>query len=520
MLCSILYFLELPIFDYWDVLNASASLEGKGFREHLDFYWAPFVDQRMVFPKLLIERLFSWTGNNHYGLEIAFGFLCQGLCVAICYAFGPPSEQVRERRIRLGVTLLLLFWPYLSFRFQHHWYSTQYSLAITPGLLSIYLVHRSSNWWSTAFAFLCVVVSALSHGTGLLLAFTWAGITPFYRRWTPRQRMFFTLGNALLVVLVLSLKPAQSMSQIPPLAESLSHPDRLLLFFIRCFGPKIHDGLPGVLLFTVFVAALFRLKRSSKLWQASHFPWLVIGLWSVAVAAGSAFARASLWSTPSHVYYSFFVLFNLTTFHFAWSAGFISLPKTRKGYLLGLPILVYLLALYGTGVEKGLRHARVQKRKMQRLKRSLNYATLTQASDLDLIFPHPRIRSEILPNLYQRALLPDFIKFEQLTIVTELKATLSVHGNELRVKLPRPLKKSEVIQLQSDSKTVPTVHWQVNESWSGDRWAPLVKFRQGELWFRPSARFATEQDSFKITGMSTENPMKSVRVYIWSYPER
>lgn len=521
VIAAYLYFLELPIFDYWDVIYGSAQLENKGFSEHLAFYWAPFVDQKMVFPKLLIERLFHWTGNTHLALEILIGLLCQAFIAALGWKLGPPSESIHESRIRLGVILGLFFWPYLAFRFQHHWYSTQYSLAIAPGLLGIYLLRKYPGRWSAlAGAFCLGCIGALSHGTGLFLLAAWLFVMPFQTQWTRLQRGLFCLGNVVLIGVVLATKPSQDVSQLPPLFDSLKNPGQFALFFFRCFGPRIHKGIPGIVLFLLSMLSIGKLIRGGQFFRSELSALQTLTLWCCAVAAGSSLARASLGAYPSHVYYAFFVLFAFVTFQWVVHTRLIEFQGSIARRGLSASILIYLLVVYGTGVEKGLRHVRVQRKKMNQLKRALSFGALTEAEDLALIFPHPRIRSQTLPLLYEKGYLPKGVNFEPLHKTRELGIYSAKNGDSVLIEWGRALKEHEVILIEIEPMLTPTVFWRDGADWRGDRWAPLVKFRGRRLWIRPSTRFAPDQQALKLGVSGAKTKSTTLNASLWARPSR
>lgn len=521
VVAAYLYFLELPIFDYWDVLYGSAQLEKKGFSEHLAFYWAPFVDQKMVFPKLLIERLFHWTGNKHLPLEILIGLICQAFIAALGWKLCPPSESVNESRIRLGVILALFFWPYLAFRFQHHWYSTQYSLAILPGLLGIYLLGKyPGRWPALAGAFCLGCIGALSHGTGLFLLAAWLVTMPFRRKWMRLQRALFCLGNLALIAVVLATKPSQDLSQLPALFDSLKSPGQFALFFFRCFGPRIHKGIPGFVLFLLSLLSVGKLIRAGQFFRPDLTALQTLTLWCCAVAGGSSLARASLGAYPSHVYYSFFVLFAFVTFQWVLQARLIEFKASMARRGISASILIYLLVVYGTGVEKGLRHVRVQRKKMDQLNRALSFGALTEAEDLALIFPHPRIRSQTLPFLYKRGYLPKAVNFEPVHKTRELGLYSVNEGDSVLIEWGRALKEDELILIEMEPSLTATVFWREGNEWRGDRWAPLVKVRGGRLWIRPSTRFAPDQHALKLSVSGAKTKSTKLSASLWTRPSQ
>ena len=86
--------------------------------------WKPFVDQRMVFPKLSIVALARWTGNRQGVLELIGGLAAQAVVALLLFRLVRDlARGDDDRRDAQAWIVLLLFWPLLLFRFQNPWYS-------------------------------------------------------------------------------------------------------------------------------------------------------------------------------------------------------------------------------------------------------------------------------------------------------------------------------------------------------------------------------------------------------------
>jgi hypothetical protein len=515
------YFLALPVYDYWDVLAGSYQFLNASFSEHISFYWAPFVDQKMVFPKMMIDRLAQWTGNRHYGLEIVFGLVSQLFVVVVLWGLGRETDQWERNRARLGVGLALLFWPYLAFRFQHHWYSTQYSWVLWPALAALGLFFKRPGSWATALlTVLLVGVSSLSHGTGLFLAIALLPAICFSSGWSRTQRWTMGLSLAAFVVMVLSEMPPKDASATPGLLASLDRPLFLLKYFLACFGPQIHRPFVGSILLGLAALGLWRLWQRGELFSDGQWIWNTVVIWALLVGLGTALARSSYGGQPSANYFSFFVLFVYAVFELLLRSGLFGFPRFKVTRVFFIGLIVYGLIIYVTGIEKGLRHVRVQSRNMQRLRQKMRFCGVMTSKDLGLIFPHPRFRKLILPLLHRENALDSNINLQIPELKSTLKWTWHPKKNELRINLSRVLRSNELIECRGLGTARVSFTWRVGDQWHSDRYSQINRAGSDPLWIRPSLKVPAGSIELRIkipTNIAIDRNGLSLRR--WSRPD-
>jgi hypothetical protein len=515
------YFLPLPIFDYWDVLYTSAALEDKGFGAHCKFYWQSFVDQKIVFPKIVIDRLIQGTDNNHYGIEIVLGFLAQGAIACLCYKMAWREGQRSKNSLRLGAALGLFFWPYLSFRFQHHWYSTQYSCVLVPGLLAVYLMTRyPGRSGALAWAVLLTVVSGLSHGTGLFLTFALVLALAWQKQWSWTQRSVAVAVIVSFLVLMVRELPDRGALGFPPLFESLKQPRQFLFYFVNCFGPKVHHGWAAAFIIALAIGSAARLQWQRRLLDSEQQPWNLIILWTLLVAGGTALTRSSMGGSPQRFYFSFFILFWYAAFNLLLNSGLLNGPKKRCPRLLFMAAVGYFFIIYGAGVEKGLRHVRGRSRAMDKLIPRLAFASACKGQELALIFPHSRIHQLIFPTLDKGGLLAKFIKLEPLAWVNNIPLIADQHKNEISGRLSRPLKRNEILKTQGPSCQSLVILWKTGAGWLVDADAGLTDKIAGQFYFRPSSAELMQATAFRIVDSKRGGKVDGRTVSRWRRRDR
>lgn len=409
------YFLRLPVADYWDVLHASYQLQDAGMRAHIAYYVHPFVDQLMVLPKWLIATLAQTTGNRHYGFEIALGFAAQvavlGMVVSLQKSL--PLIPPRARGLLYVVSSLMLFWPALLYRFQHHWYSTQYSLVLLFGVAAVYVLANSRGCWrGLGWCAAAVVLAAFSHGTALTLPLAVGLAMLWFPGWSRQQRIAGWLFSIALVTVIFTQLPSREILGWPPFTAALNDPRHLALFYIRTFSPQFWGLAAGIFVLGLLVWTLWQLKRQRRLNDAMLLPWFTILLWGLFANGTSSMARSSMYPAPSGVYLAFEALVVLSIIVLSVIAWHGMSERQRRTWNAARWIVVTVgLAIYQQGIRVGLRDAQELRQRIEWSAERLARYPAVQPDDLRWLFPpeQPRFARQLLPELVARGALRDFV---------------------------------------------------------------------------------------------------------------
>lgn len=239
LIFTYLFYIALPFQDYWHAWTGSLECRDAGWKAQLSFYWEPFVDQRMVFPKMTIALLSRLPADWHFPLEIALGFATRLGMLGLLWALIRRRDwPEKNKTIALLATAFLLFWPVQQIIFQHHWYSTQYAWCLTPGIAALYFLDKYwGRWVGLGSAALACAVSSFSHGTGLPLWLA-IGLTLWpSRSWSGKQKVVWWLLGLGAITLFLVGLPSRVELEFPPLRAALASPGRSLKFFFLTFTP-------------------------------------------------------------------------------------------------------------------------------------------------------------------------------------------------------------------------------------------------------------------------------------------
>ncbi len=368
------------------------------------FLWESFVDQKMVGPKFLIWGLSQLTNYRHLTLEIVAGLVMQSGILIICVRLAQhtPGLPGRRQGFWWAFVAALLFWPLLLMRFQHHWYSTQYSLVLLPAVGAIALLaNRRPGSTRIILAAFLALIAGLSHGTGLLL---WP-VLGIYLMFDPRTRWpglsWLVTGIVLIAVIISQHLPRAELGFLP-LAASLQSPGNMIAFALRCLGLSVGEwALPlGLMIFIVTGAAVLILAGRGSL--SCYRPWLIIWCWTLSVAAGTALSRSSNFRLPFLHYNAFFIL--------GWIAAGVLTAGAGAGYTARFPRLVWGgrvlaavgLAVWITGSVKGVQFSREFHRNIVQAGRHLTSWPVVERHHLAPLFPEDRFERGTLPVLARK----------------------------------------------------------------------------------------------------------------------
>ena len=481
-----LFFIPLPIYDYWDVLYGGLQLQEKTVLDQLRYYWEPFVDQKMVFSKLFIIYLAKVTHNNHYWLEIIFGLFGQlSVFSVVVYLIGKTrSLAPRTISVLILTSSFLLFWPNLLVRFQHHWYSTQYTFVLVFAALSILFLVRFWGLWSGVYLSLIFgVLSAISHGTGLIYLLSYMVLLTLASGWSVSQKLISTLGALGIILLIIAQMPDRATINLPPLNWFTEKPLQELIYIFRCFGPervlRTQTGLLTLGLGLYSCGVLF-VKR--ELFSREHFAWVLIFFWGCCAAGISGITRSSFAKYPAGIYFSFFILVMISAIVLTVIAYPESPLKNKK---INWKIAGTILAiLYIVGSVEGIRHAaEIQKRVLWSRER-LQFQPILVQSDYRWLFPAKRIKNTI-SRLNVSNMLED-VDARPFTINREVHFRKQIESQGVHYYIPdRALSPNEVITFPASgfSNFPARCYWTADSKWHEEQSQVLqLRLVNGKYW--------------------------------------
>jgi len=465
--CSWLFFIPLPIFDYWAVLHRSFFLPDTSFSGWISFFWEPFVDQKMFFPKMFISSLAILTQNNHYGLEIAFGILGQiGVLGCICYLIKKNKSLNKDQQLILClVSSFLLFWPNLLPRFQHHWYSTQYTFVLIFALsasASAYILWGS--WLGVLLSILLATCSALSHGTGLIFLISFATVMTCMPEWSKAQKSSIVLTFLTLVLLIATQMPGREQLNLPPLNWFTEKPLQEFVFIFRCFGP---DGVlrtqTGFLIMVLGLLSCGFLWRKKELFSKESFPWILLYFWGACVAVISAITRSSSTDSPTGIYFAFFVVVLNAVF-------VLAVVAFRKTALFGYSrrwkaLVIVLLILYCAGTIDGIRDAASTQRRVLWSQERLHFFPLLNQHDYRWLYPTKGFE-KIALDLHSIGILDD-VNNHSFAKNLNINFTRKIMDDDVYFIPDKPLSANDVMTFSGElfSEIPFTCYWISNEKW-------------------------------------------------------
>jgi hypothetical protein len=482
---SWLFFIPLPIYDYWDVLNAGFHLQDKTVWEQLRYLWEPFVDQKMVFSKLLIIWLARATQNHHYWLEIIFGLLGQ-LVVLAALAYLITTTRSLASGVRTNLLLIssfLLFWPNLLLRFQLHWYSTQYTFVLVFAILSVTFISLLWGTWAGVWLSLIFgIFSAFSHGTGLIYLLGYMIVLPFAPGWSRSQKLTACLGAVATISIIAAQMPDRAAIDLPPLNWFTDKPIQELIYIFRCFGPQgVLRSQTGFLTLVCGALSCWVLMKKNELFSKEYCPWVLLFFWGCCAAGVSGITRSSFAKYPSGIYFSFFVLVLAAVIVLIAVALPHSPLKDRK---INWRIVGTICAvLYIVGAVDGIRIASSTQQKIFWSRERLRFQPILVQNDYQWLFPLTRFPAT-LSDLSARHMLDD-VDTRPFTAARPVHFSEQTGDREIIYIPERPLSPDEVITFPaSPYANLPArCYWTADSTWNDEQSQELqMRLVNGSYW--------------------------------------
>lgn len=390
LVLQILFFIELPVYDYWDSLYGNYALDARhaSVKEKLSYAWKPFVDHRALFPRITIDLLRWLTNNRHYTLETVLGFLSRLAVLYLLWLFILGTDLSNHNKVLVWLAaVFLIFWPIQLPVLQLQWYSTNFGWCLLPGTLAVYCLQKFwGRWLGIVSAALACAVSAYSLANGVAL---WPAIGLSLlpqSQWSAKQKAAWWLISLAALELWMRGMPTRAQLGLPPLTAVFDSPSRGVSYFLKDFTPPLlplilrpylHTAVGLAILILCLLPPLL-LLRQKRLFTKMAFPWLTLIVWCLGMAAMVTLGRSTVAPRPRDSYFLGQVLaliaavpLWLTLYPNIWlteAAGSMSYSGLFRSLLLGVALWIYLV-----GSEDGVLQARNAQRDINWGKSCLRY---------------------------------------------------------------------------------------------------------------------------------------------------
>jgi hypothetical protein len=289
----------LPFWDEWNTPGAQLASWCRGTFTWAEL-WGQHNESRKVVPRLIYLPLFLLAG---WDVRLAIGFVLAVVCLGSVALYNLVRRTVRSAgagALAFGLMNLVLFSPrqYENFVYGIQWETFAPGFALVLAAL-VNLSGRSLRWKTICNGGLALLTTyTFANGMLLwLLAFPLASSTA---REELRARMGWRVAYVMAGIVSIGCyfiayqRPALS----PPPASIPADAPALIHFFLIWIGSVFRTPNPVVAgavllaLFCLLAAAALWLSTRNRRQLRSHYPWLLLGVYTL--VSGAATARARL----------------------------------------------------------------------------------------------------------------------------------------------------------------------------------------------------------------------------------
>jgi len=352
------HWVAVPFWDEWDTPGAQLAAYYRGTLRFVDLF-SQHNEHRLFFPRLVwlpVAILCGW--DVRYEMLLTFGFVCLGalgLWKLLQFSGGPATV----RATIFGLMTLLLFSPreYETFLVGAQGQTFIPTFALVFALLMN--LSRRSLAVRTIVNALLAVVGTYSFGNGMLL---WLLAFPLETRAPsefPQDRPSRRIAWRILYLVVAAISIAlyfisyQHPALSPPIVSPIAHSSAFVGFVLVWIGSLFSVKAPaffGAALLVAFAGlttvALLQILRTRN-WTP-HYPWLVLGSYTLISAGLAAIARLGFnYSMAGDSRYTTFSsFFYIALVGLAFSVCNQMTARHAILRIIGVAISVILLALW------------------------------------------------------------------------------------------------------------------------------------------------------------------------------
>lgn len=397
------HWVAVPFWDEWDTPGAQLAAYYRGTLRFADLF-SQHNEHRLFFPRLIwLPVAILWGWDVRYEMLLTFGFVCLGgvgLWKLIQLSGGSPTARAAV----FGLVTLLLFSPreYETFLVGAQGQTFVPTFALVFALLMN--LSRRSLAVRTIVNALLAIVGTYSLGNGMLL---WLLAFPLETR-APSEfsqdrpsrriawRIFYLVVAAISIALYFISYQHPALS--PPIVSPIAHSSAFVRFVLVWIGSLFSVKAPAVLgaiLLVLFASlttvALLQIRRTRN-WRP-HYPWLVLGSYTLISASIAAIARLGFdYSMAGDSRYTTFAsFFYIALVGLAFSVCNQMTARHAGARIAGVAISLTLLALWVVTfrVERQfLRADRVLRKHSELVVQWSN--AIPRNPEIALISPYPR----------------------------------------------------------------------------------------------------------------------------------
>jgi len=352
LILALQYRFRVPRYDYWDIAYESTFVFHDGNTPIIGFFaylLSPVADQIMVLPRVIVLTSNHLAGQYFIEAEIIFAWILLVIGYLLLLSifgitFSSWREQCDEKRLKTLIVFAFYWWPASLPSLTNNWFAIQYSIILATGLASIYFFQRSEeNIPRWVMGYVCFLLCALSHGTGVLLG-------PALSIWLwfryPRLRATITLLTLIIPVCLILVWQLTIPDRIS--AHNILWSANSLKFLIRIGTPFFWEQP----IFLLFILPLLTFVS----WRGTRSPLTDLGKestvlmsWTLIVWGATFIARYKFQDHANPHYLRFFTLLYISMLIASSKWAMWKMRKYQK-----VLVSAFIVIVWAKGAESGL----------------------------------------------------------------------------------------------------------------------------------------------------------------------
>jgi len=442
------HWVPVPFWDEWDTPGAQLASYYRGTLTFAELC-SQHNEHRLLFPRLIWLPLAIVAGwDVRQGMVLTFCFVCLG-SAGLYQLLRSSNGTAAGRAIVFGLMNLVLFSPR---QYETFLVGAQGQTFVPTFMLVLALLvnlSRKSPATKTIVNAAAAHVSTYSFGNGMLvwlLAFPLETPLVDVSASRPKPRIFWRAVYILMAMLSVASYFIfyRHPSTTPPIVSPIAQLPAFARFVLVWIGSLFSVGAPAIcgavvllLFFALAAVAIWQIRRGAG-WR-SHYPWLVLGCYTLISGCVAAMARLGFdYSMAGDVRYTTFSAFlYIAVLGLGFSVYSETKPRartTRIAFSAAVVFLVVILAFWAITFKNERRLLRIFKPAWEHSLLVMRWSeAIPQNPEISLLTPDPRAQTvaTIRTLAEHDALRPRLVSRKLANAVTERPDTNTTSAGTL-----------------------------------------------------------------------------------------